>query len=79
MSTIKTADCIIALKDGKVFEQGTHDELMKNNGVYFQLVKTQSLAEEEPDTSPETGLDTANQFGFINERTNVQNIYRRRR
>lgn len=41
LSTIKNADLILVLKDGKIAEQGTHDELMKQNGFYFNLYSTQ--------------------------------------
>ena len=41
LSTIKNADLIYALKDGKVFEQGTHQELLEMNGYYAGLVKSQ--------------------------------------
>jgi len=37
LSTIRDADKIIVLKDGVVHEQGTHDELLKLNGVYAEL------------------------------------------
>ncbi|XP_076438744.1 ATP-dependent translocase ABCB1-like [Babylonia areolata] len=50
LSTIKTADIIISFKDGKVFEQGTHDELMAKQGIYYQLVMNQTnknAADEE--------------------------------
>ncbi|XP_076435076.1 ATP-dependent translocase ABCB1-like isoform X2 [Babylonia areolata] len=50
LSTIKTADIIISFKDGKVFEQGTHDELMAKQGIYYQLVMNQtnrSAADDE--------------------------------
>ena len=46
LSTIKNADLIYALKDGKVFEKGTHQELLEKNGYYAGLVKSQ-LSEEE--------------------------------
>jgi len=41
LSTICTADTIVALKDGKVAEIGTHGELMKKQGLYFSLVTAQ--------------------------------------
>lgn len=41
LSTIKNADLILVLKDGKIAEQGTHDELMNKNGFYFNLYSTQ--------------------------------------
>lgn len=41
LSTIKNADLILVLKDGKIAEQGPHDELMNKNGFYFNLYSTQ--------------------------------------
>ena len=41
LSTIRSADKIVTLKDGKVAEIGTHGELMKARGLYFQLVTAQ--------------------------------------
>lgn len=41
LSTIRTADKIVVLSEGVVKEVGTHDELMKMGGIYFNLVQTQ--------------------------------------
>ena len=41
LSTIQNADVIYALKNGKVIEKGTHEELLKLNGYYAGLVKSQ--------------------------------------
>lgn len=41
LSTIETADCIVVLKDGQLAEHGSHQNLMKNNGLYAQLYNTQ--------------------------------------
>ena len=38
--TIKNADNIVVVEDGKVFEQGTHDELIQNEGRYFEMWQT---------------------------------------
>ena len=46
LSTIKNADLIYAIKDGKVFEKGTHEELLAMNGYYAGLVRSQ-LAQDE--------------------------------
>ncbi len=37
LATIRDADKIIVLQAGEVLEQGNHDELMANNGLYAQL------------------------------------------
>ena len=37
LSTIQNADRIIVLKDGKIIEQGSHDELIKASGEYLKL------------------------------------------
>ena len=42
LSTVRHVDEIIVLEKGRVEERGTHDELMKNNGLYAKLYKMQS-------------------------------------
>jgi ABC-type multidrug transport system fused ATPase/permease subunit len=46
LSTIRRADSILVLAEGRVAEQGTHEELMRKGGQYWQLVQGQNLAEE---------------------------------
>lgn len=41
LSTIRNADNILVLDEGKVVEQGTHDQLLSHRGLYAQLVNTQ--------------------------------------
>jgi ATP-binding cassette subfamily B protein len=41
-STIKMADRIVALKDGQIIEQGTHQDLMKKKGYYAHLFEKQT-------------------------------------
>lgn len=41
LSTVKNADNIVVLDKGIIIEQGTHAELTKNKGEYYQLVKNQ--------------------------------------
>ena len=46
MRTVDGADKIVVLKDGVVAEQGTPDELKKNNGIYSHMLNTQLESEE---------------------------------
>ncbi|MBX7220899.1 MAG: ABC transporter ATP-binding protein/permease [Blastocatellia bacterium] len=46
ISTVKEADEIIVLHNGRIAERGTHDELLKNNGPYLALYEKQLLEEE---------------------------------
>lgn len=41
LSTIKNADMIIVMKDGDIFETGTHEELLFKNGFYAELYNSQ--------------------------------------
>ena len=42
LSTIRNADRIISVADGIITEEGTHAELLKNNGIYAALYTTQT-------------------------------------
>lgn len=41
LSTVRNADIILVMKDGDIIEQGNHDQLMKQNGLYAQLYESQ--------------------------------------
>ena len=41
LSTIKNADAIAVISDGRILEQGTHDELLQTGGLYSQLYHQQ--------------------------------------
>ena len=44
MRTVEAADNIVVLSDGIVVENGTHEELMKENGLYHRLVDLQTAS-----------------------------------
>uniref|UniRef100_A0ACD5ZNS6 Uncharacterized protein n=1 Tax=Avena sativa TaxID=4498 RepID=A0ACD5ZNS6_AVESA len=48
LTTIRSADCISVVQEGKIVEQGPHDELVLNtNGAYSKLIRLQESREEE--------------------------------
>ena len=44
---MKTADVIIGMDAGTVKEQGTHDELMAQEGIYYTLVTNQVIISQD--------------------------------
>ena len=44
LSTIRSADRILVIEDGRIVEQGSHDALLKENGEYAALWRTQNGA-----------------------------------
>uniref|UniRef100_A0A4X1T0C0 P-type phospholipid transporter n=1 Tax=Sus scrofa TaxID=9823 RepID=A0A4X1T0C0_PIG len=46
LSTVRNADVIAGFDDGVIVEKGSHDELMKEKGIYFKLVTVQTKGNE---------------------------------
>lgn len=44
LSTIREADVILVMRDGKIIEQGDHETLLQKNGFYAQLYNSQFSA-----------------------------------
>jgi ABC-type multidrug transport system fused ATPase/permease subunit len=46
VSSVKDADDIVVLDDGRMVESGTHDELIERDGYYADLYRQQALEAE---------------------------------
>ena len=47
LSTVRQADLILVLRDGKIVEQGTHQELVNQGGIYQEIYELQLRPQEE--------------------------------
>ncbi|UCF98025.1 MAG: ABC transporter ATP-binding protein, partial [Spirochaetaceae bacterium] len=45
ISTLKTADRIVVLEDGRIAQLGSHEELLKQKGFYADIYRLQQLEE----------------------------------
>ncbi|XP_040289636.1 ATP-binding cassette sub-family B member 5-like isoform X4 [Bufo bufo] len=43
LSTVQNADLIVVMKNGRVIEKGTHQQLLANRGEYYELVNAQTI------------------------------------
>ncbi len=46
VSTVRDADLIVVLDNGRIAEQGSHDDLVRRGGIYAELFRKQQLEEE---------------------------------
>lgn len=45
LSTVRNADCIMVMEQGRIIERGTHEQLMEEKGRYYQLYTGNSIGE----------------------------------
>jgi ABC-type sugar transport system ATPase subunit len=58
LSTVRNADIIVVLKDGSMVQQGSHEKLLLEDGVYRELYAMQLKEQKEKDTdASELGLE----------------------
>lgn len=48
LATVRDADRIVVMKDGSVEEDGRHQDLLKKNGIYAELIKAQQFEKGRP-------------------------------
>jgi ATP-binding cassette subfamily B protein len=57
LRTVKMADQILVLEDGRIVERGRHEELLRKNGIYRQIYDLELRDQEEALAPPVAALD----------------------
>jgi ATP-binding cassette subfamily B protein len=52
LSTVREADLILVIEDGRVVERGRHEQLLANGGLYSELCRTQFQQQDQQDELP---------------------------
>jgi ATP-binding cassette subfamily B (MDR/TAP) protein 1 len=70
LSTIKDAHNIVVMSQGRIVEQGTHDQLLEKQGAYYNLVTAQKIAAvNELTPEEEAALDNKEEEALIRKTT----------
>ncbi|TAG84747.1 MAG: hypothetical protein EAZ22_00220 [Cytophagales bacterium] len=64
LSTIMNADKIVVVESGKVVEQGSHQQLLQNQGAYYQLWVSQYAVNSTSEIATSLDLYQVNANGY---------------
>lgn len=74
LSTIKNADNIVVMSEGRIIEQGTHDDLLSQEGAYFHLVEAQKIAETQELTPEQQAAVDAEDDRLVREKSHASGV-----
>ena len=77
LSTVKICDVIFVLENGVLMEQGSHEELLKKDGLYKQLVELQQVDGPEASITEIKGASKAQIVGPTSATAEVDRAGRR--
>ncbi|UKZ80654.1 hypothetical protein TrVFT333_008417 [Trichoderma virens FT-333] len=72
LSTIKDAHSIVVMSEGRIVEQGTHDELVEKGGAYHKLVSAQDIAAAQDLTREEQELIDEHQEMLVKRQSKME-------
>lgn len=69
LSTIRNAHNIVVMTEGRIVEQGTHNDLLEKRGAYYNLVSAQNIAAADEITAEEQAAIDAEEEALIRKMT----------
>lgn len=73
LATVMAADNIVVMKNGKIYEQGTHRELLDRDGLYAAMVRAQDLGTQAKDTDiQQQALETEDVEDTLDRKVTLQ-------
>ncbi|KXG51792.1 ABC transporter, integral membrane type 1 [Penicillium griseofulvum] len=79
LATIRDADNIVVMENGRILEQGTHDALLESNGAYTRLVRAQDLSvatQDEDVSNSQDEIDKGDHVTLTGELTRYSTLTR---